>query len=98
MPCCRYDAELNATLAAARQMATVDDAKDVIGDVLLMYDSQDHYENLTGRLGMLREWKVRSGSSLHQGCSWQHVIPILPPADLQCGGPAAGFHQGATSL
>ena len=83
VPCCRYDAELNATLAAARQMATVDEAKDVIGDVLLLYDSQDHYENLTGRLGMLREWKVRSGSSLHthecvgdhQGCYWQHMIP-----------------------
>ena len=65
VPRCRYEAELNATLAAAKPMATVDEAKDVIGDVLLMYDSQDHYESLTGRLGMLREWKVRSGSCLH---------------------------------
>ena len=58
MHMCRYDAQLNATLAAAPAIATVDEAKGAEGNVRLLYDSQEQYEALTGRLGMLREWKV----------------------------------------
>lgn len=54
----RYDADLNASLAAAQAVTTVDEIKGMSGDVVLRYHSQEHYETLTGRLGMLREWKV----------------------------------------
>lgn len=55
---CRYDLELNASLSKAVKISTVDEAKDMSGDVNIQYSSQEHYETLTERLGILREWKV----------------------------------------
>ena len=37
---------------------TVDEARQVAGDAVVFYDSQEQYETLTERSGMLREWKV----------------------------------------
>lgn len=54
---CRYDADLNATLAAA-PVTSIEEAGKLEGDMVIQYDSQEHYEAITGRLGMLREWKV----------------------------------------
>ena len=55
---CRYDQELNETLSKAAKALTIDEAKDMTGDVNILYKSQEHYETLTERLGILREWKV----------------------------------------
>lgn len=55
---CRYNQELNATLYKAVKVSTVDEAKNMEGDVNIQYKSQEHYETLTERLGILREWKV----------------------------------------
>lgn len=57
-PICRYDLELNETLAKAAKASTIDEAKGMSGDVNIQYKSQEHYETLTERLGILREWKV----------------------------------------
>ncbi|KAK9802802.1 hypothetical protein WJX73_008081 [Symbiochloris irregularis] len=53
----RYEEDMNATLAAALKQSDVTLAKMASGDVLLEYDSQEHYEKITGQLQMLREWK-----------------------------------------
>lgn len=54
----RYDVDLNETLSRAARASTIDEAKSMSGDVNIQYKSQEHYETLTERLGILREWKV----------------------------------------
>lgn len=39
----------------------MDEARQVDGDAVIFYSSQEQYERLTERSGMLREWKVGSG-------------------------------------
>ena len=64
--CCRrYDSELNDTLGKAARASTIDEARSMSGDVNIQYKSQEHYETLTERLGILREWKVREPQLLH---------------------------------
>jgi len=43
---------------------------DATGDVKVLYDSQRKYEQITGRLHMLREWKVGAhrGSCIISTC------------------------------
>lgn len=48
---CRYEAEWNATLSAAPVAKDVEVAKHATGDVRLLYDSQEHYELITGVMG-----------------------------------------------
>ena len=40
-----------------RTVPDVATAKVALGPVKLMYDSQEHFEQITGQLKMLREWK-----------------------------------------
>ncbi len=54
---CRYDKEMAATLAAAKEVGGADEAAGVAGDVVLRYDSQEHYERVGGGFGMLLEWR-----------------------------------------
>jgi hypothetical protein len=55
---CRYDKDLEAALKAAERVETVDEVRKVGGDAVIFYSSQEQYERLTERSGMLREWKV----------------------------------------
>jgi hypothetical protein len=45
-------------MKAAKTVETVDEARQVAGDAVIFYSTQEHYERLTKRSGMLREWKV----------------------------------------
>jgi hypothetical protein len=45
-------------MKAAKTVETVDEARQVAGDAVIFYSTQEHYERLTERSGMLREWKV----------------------------------------
>lgn len=49
---------LQEVLQSAERAGSIDDAIALPGQVLVEYDSQEHYEVLTGRLGLLREWKA----------------------------------------
>ena len=73
---CRYDKELAAALGAAKVVRTVDEARQVAGDAVVFYDSQEHYETLTERSGMLREWKVCLGFCA-TSCHAAHTSPSL---------------------
>lgn len=52
-----YETMFNATLAKARLVTSVDEAKRATGDVKLLYSDQKQYERITGLLRMLKEWK-----------------------------------------
>lgn len=54
----RYNTQLDKMIAASKAVASRDEAAKVDGDVVIQYDSQEHYEAITGSFGMLREWKV----------------------------------------
>lgn len=49
---------MEAVLKAAKTVETVDEARLVGGDAVIFYSTQEQYERLTERSGMLREWKV----------------------------------------
>lgn len=65
---------------------------DATGDVKVLYDSQRKYEQITGRLHMLREWKVGArvapalsphvchsiGIRVDTHCSTQRLAPAAP--------------------
>lgn len=65
--CCRYDEILQAALQSAKHVGSIDEAINLSGDVLVEYDSQEHYEALTGRLGLLREWRVSFSKKVSKG-------------------------------
>ena len=71
---------LQVQLEGAQKMTSIDEAVKLSGDVLMEYDSQEHYEVLTGRLGMLREWKVRFFKNGASGliCSRSLTVPTSP--------------------
>jgi hypothetical protein len=55
--CDRYDDDMAATLAAAKEVGSAQEAEAVAGDVVLRYDSQEHYERVAASFGMLLEWR-----------------------------------------
>lgn len=61
---CRYETDMNATLAAALKVSDANVARTSSGDVVLEYDSQEHYERITGRCVTVL---------LHVAEAWQFV-------------------------
>ena len=63
----RYDEEMAATLAAAREVGSAEEAAQISGDVVLRYDSQEHYERVAAGFGMLLEWRDGVPRGAHNG-------------------------------
>uniref|UniRef100_A0A7S1SHF8 Alpha-1,3-mannosyl-glycoprotein 2-beta-N-acetylglucosaminyltransferase n=1 Tax=Tetraselmis chuii TaxID=63592 RepID=A0A7S1SHF8_9CHLO len=81
----KYEPEWDALLATARAMS-VEDAMKASGDVKVIYNSQESYEAITGKLGMLREWKDGVPRGAYKG-----VVPVRFNKARIFIAPAEGF-------
>ena len=68
----RFDTELEATLEAAPVAETVAEAQGWVGDVRLLYHTQEHFEALAKALGIMKEWRDGVPRAAYKGVvSWQ---------------------------
>mmetsp|Transcript_38036 Transcript_38036/g.107451 ORF Transcript_38036/g.107451 Transcript_38036/m.107451 type:complete len:572 (+) Transcript_38036:324-2039(+) len=58
-------------LTASAPVMDIDRAMDAVGRVKVLYFSQQQYEEITGKLGMLREWKNGIPRGAYEG-----VVPV----------------------
>eukprot|EP00873_Tetraselmis_striata_P034777 jgi/Tetstr1/455041/TSEL_041897.t1 len=65
-----YEAAWDSMMAGMREVP-VEEAMRTTGDVKVVYDSQETYEAITGKLGMLREWKDGVPRGAYKG-----VVPV----------------------
>lgn len=65
------------TLAAAAVVGSAEEAQGMRGDVKLMYDSQQHYEQLAAGFNMLLEWRDGVPRGAYKGVVRPLRCPIL---------------------
>ena len=54
----RYDVDWNNTLASAKTLTAISEVEQAKGDVKILYESIQKYEEIAGYFKILPEWKV----------------------------------------
>lgn len=90
----RYQQLFEAELRAAQELSTIEEAQGAEPgrDYVLRYSSQQHYEKITGRLRMLREWRDGVPRGAYRGVvavrnTHGARIFLAPTADVDFNAP-----------